>query len=179
MSTLKLSLLAICVTNLSRVKRSWDTTQFQHMLKRKLWTVTSNLMGSNAFIFLQRIATWELTRKECMWNQSKPISQCMFVACVLQFNYKTAKKFLDKHSDSCRKSLEPNSSDHPCDLCQKTFCSKKSLNRHSKLHKKSKSKTPSSAASCMVCKKTFLNKWNVERHHKKNVFWSLAGQSLA
>ena len=91
----------------------------------------------------------------------------MFLACVLQFNYKTAKKFLDKHSDSCRKSLEPNSSDHPCDLCQKTFSSKKSLNRHSKLHNKSKSETPSSAASCMVCKKTFLNLWIVERHQKK------------
>ena len=98
----------------------------------------------------------------------KPINANLPIHVCGSCDYKTTNKFnLDKPSESCQKSLEPNSSDHPCDLCQKTFSSKKSLNRHSKLHNKSKSETPSSAASCMVCKKTFLNIWNVERHQKK------------
>ena len=53
------------------------------MPKRKISSVTSNLMGSNVFTMLRQIATWGPTRKEYMMrNQQMPISQNMFVTCV-------------------------------------------------------------------------------------------------
>ena len=98
----------------------------------------------------------------------KPINTNLAKHVCNLCDYKTTKKFnLDKHGESCQKSLELNSIDHTCDLGQKTFPSKKSLNRHSKLHNKSKSETPSSAASCVVCKKTFVNMWNMGKHKQK------------
>ena len=93
--------------------------------------------------------------------------------------YKATKKFnLDKHGESCGKSLKLNSIAHSCNFCQTSFPSKKSLKRHAKLHNESKSDTPISAASCVMCKKTFMNTCNIQRHQKKekgNVIENSAG----
>ena len=80
-STLKWSLLAMTVIRSSGTKRNWHTTLGQHIKKRTAFIVMSNLVRFNAFIILQRKATWGLTRKECMRNPSKTLLN-LCVVCV-------------------------------------------------------------------------------------------------
>ena len=72
-------------------------------------------------------------------HEEKPANTKLAKHVCALCGYTTAKKFnLDKHGESCGKTLEPNSIDHSCKLCHKTFATKKSLNRHSKLHNSKK-----------------------------------------
>ena len=81
--TQKWSLLALRVIKHSEAKRNWHITWGQHMLKRKLSTVSSNLEKLNAVIFLHQRATWEDTRREHMRKLKMPIPQSFFVICVI------------------------------------------------------------------------------------------------
>ena len=83
-------------------------------------------------------------------------------------DYRTNRKFnLDKHSGKC-KTLDPSLINHSCNLCNKTFSTKKHLTRHKKLHDRTNKAKPISDVSCVVCKKTFVNTWNMNRHTKKD-----------
>ena len=71
-------------------------------------------------------------------HEEKPANAKLAKHVCALCGYTTAKKFnLDKHGESCGKTLEPNSIDS-CNLCHKTFPTKKSLNRHSKTHNNKK-----------------------------------------
>ena len=48
--------------------------------------------------------------------------------------YRTNTKFsLDRHSDKCKKPLDPNPIDHSCNFCKKRFSTKKLHNRTNKV----------------------------------------------
>ena len=82
--------------------------------------------------------------------------------------YKTNTKFsLDRHSDKCKKPLDPNPIDHSCNFCKKIFSTKKILVKHAKSHNRTNNLKPSSDVSCVVCNKTFVNTLNMERHTNK------------
>ena len=81
-------------------------------------------------------------------------------------DYRTdLKTNLVRHKKTCTKSVEPN--ENLCNLCHKTFSTKKILHKHSKVHNKENTFAPTSAASCVVCEKTFAKKSNMERHKIK------------
>ena len=82
LSTQKLSLPVMSVTKHSGAKRNWHTTLRQHMLKKKVFIVTSNLERFNAFFIPQRKAIWGLTRKECMRKLMMSFPQNLCVVCV-------------------------------------------------------------------------------------------------
>ena len=126
MSTHKLNPLAICVTSLSGAK-----------------------------IKLRYHITSSHAEKEAFQCDIKSVGiQCTILRKTCLCGYTTAKEFkLDKHGESCGKTLDPNSIDH-CKLCHKTFLTKKSLNRHSRLYNnKNKSDTESRSSLCVVSKK--------------------------
>ena len=75
------------------------------------------------------------------------------------------KTNLVRHKKGCTKSVEPN--ENLCNLCHKTFSTKKILHKHSKVHNKENTFAPTSADSCVVCEKTFAKKSNMERHKIK------------
>ena len=99
MSTHKLNPLAICVTSLSGAK-----------------------------IKLRYHITSSHAEKEAFQCDIKSVGiQCTILRKTCLCGYTTAKEFkLDKHGESCGKTLDPNSIDH-CKLCHKTFLTKKSL----------------------------------------------------
>ena len=70
----------------------------------------------------------------------------------------TLKTNLVRHNKTCTNSVESNSLENSCNLCHKTFSTKKILHKHTKLHSKEKTFTPNSTVSCVVCKKTFAKK---------------------
>ena len=80
----------------------------------------------------------------------------------------TLKTNLVRHNQTCTNSMEPNSIENSCNLCHKTFSTKKILQKHTKLHNKEKTCTQNSTVSCVICKKTFAKKSNLERHQKNN-----------
>ena len=83
-------------------------------------------------------------------------------------DYRTNRKFnLDTHSEKCKIS-DRSPINHSCNLCNKTFSTKKHLTRHKKLHDRTNNAKPISDVSCVVCKKTFVNTWNLNRHTKKD-----------
>ena len=136
------------------------------MLKKKLSTVTLNLMGSKAFFFFTTNSNLRAHKKRVHEKTNDVIPPKL--VCGL-CGYRTNNKFnLDRHSDKCKKSLDQNPIDHSCNFCQKKFSSKKILTRHAKLHNRASNEKTSSEASCVVCKKTFVNTWNMERHTLKD-----------
>ena len=78
---------------------------------------------SNKVFLLYRILFSPLATNNHLWDAPVKLS---------------VSQNLDKHSESFKRALEPNSSDLSCDLCKKCFQSNESLNKHSMLHNKSK-----------------------------------------
>ena len=153
LSTQNLSPIALTVTKLLGAKRNWLITWDQHMQKTKFFIVTSNLETfSVVTIYSTSNSNLRVHAKRVHEKAGNKAANAPLLcgSCDYRTDLKTN---LVRHKKGCTKSVEPN--ENLCNLCHKTFSTKKILHKHTKLHSKEKTFTPNSTVSCVVCKKTF------------------------
>ena len=104
-------------------------------------------------------------KKRVHENTVNAIQQLLFKFACSSCDFKTGKKYnLERHSVTCKKSMESLPSENSCKQCRKAFSSQKALKRHTKVH--NKGNVPNTTVSCIVCQKTFAKSWNLKRHQQ-------------
>ena len=98
----------------------------------------------------------------------EPMYICQYENCGRKYKWPKGKK---EHEQKCKQNPDAKPS-HCCDLCERKYWDKKSLDRHmAEDHTEGVARLP-----CPSCSKTFKNKDSLAKH-KKNVHTKKAGKT--